>query len=142
MDAGYWWLIAAVLLVLTELVTGGFAAVCFAFGALMAAVAAFAGTSYEWWIGLFSVGSLLALVFARPFMLRYFTRDKDSLATNTSALIGRRVTVSETIDPAAGTGRVKVDGDEWRAVPEGGGVIPAGTVVEILRQDSVILTVK
>ncbi|MBP5260443.1 MAG: NfeD family protein [Paludibacteraceae bacterium] len=142
MEPGYWWLIATILFVLFELVTSGFGVVCFAIGSLVAAVAAFAGGGFSWQIGLFSAGSLLSLVFVRPLMLKYLTRDRDSVASNVDALTGRRCVVVETIDTGAGTGYVKIDGDVWKAVSADQSVIPAGTQVEVVRQDSIVLTVK
>ena len=142
MEPGYWWLIATILFVLFELLTSGFGVVCFAIGALVAAVTAFAGGGFAWQVGLFSVGSLLSLVFIRPLMLKYLTRDEDSVASNVDALVGRRCVVVETIDARAGTGYVKIDGDVWKAVSADQSVIPAGAHVEVVRQDSIVLTVK
>ena len=63
------------------------------------------------------------------------------MATNADALIGRQAIVSEDIKPVVG-GRVKVDGDDWKAVTADGKSIEAGKVVKILKLDSVILTVE
>ena len=58
------------------------------------------------------------------------------------ALIGRVGVVSETIDSAANTGRVSIDGDDWKAVAADGDVIEKGEQVEVLEVNSVVLTVK
>ena len=66
--------------------------------------------------------------------------DKE-VATNADALIGRQALVSEEIKPVVG-GRVKVDGDDWKAVTADGKSVEAGKAVKILKVDSVILTVE
>lgn len=38
--------------------------------------------------------------------------------TNASGMIGKTAVVTETVDPRAGTGYVKLYGDSWRAVSE------------------------
>ena len=63
------------------------------------------------------------------------------VATNADALIGRQALVSEEIKPVVG-GRVKVDGDDWKAVTADGKSVEAGKAVKILKVDSVILTVE
>jgi membrane protein implicated in regulation of membrane protease activity len=70
--------------------------------------------------------------------------DKKSknVKTNAEALIGRKGIVSERIDATQHTGRVAIDGDDWKAVSDDGSVIEKGTEVEILKLDSIILTVK
>ena len=64
------------------------------------------------------------------------------MKTNADALLGRKAIVSERIDAAQHTGRVAVDGDDWKAVSSDGAVIEKGTEVTIVKMDSIILTVK
>ena len=60
--------------------------------------------------------------------------------SNVDALIGRQGKVIETI-PQGECGYVKIDGDEWRSVSADGQEIPAGTTVQVVSRDSIILTV-
>ena len=55
------------------------------------------------------------------------------------ALIGREAIVAETIDAQKGTGRVIIDGDDWKAVSDM--VIDKGQKVIVKSIDSIILTV-
>ena len=57
-------------------------------------------------------------------------------------LIGRKGIVSERIDATQHTGRVAIDGDDWKAVSDDGSVIEKGTTVEIVKLESIIVTVK
>ena len=56
-------------------------------------------------------------------------------------MIGREGKVTDTIE-AGGYGRVKVDGDSWKAQSVDGMEIDSGAAVRILRLDSIIVTVE
>ena len=136
------WLIAAFVLVIVEILTAGFGSLCFAIGAVLTALAAGLGMSITWQIIIFAVVSLLTFIFLRPFVLKFLDKKSKDVKTNAEALIGRKAIVSERIDASQHTGRVAVDGDDWKAVSVDGSVIEKGTEVEILKLDSIILTVK
>lgn len=139
----YIWLIAAAALVIAELFTGGFGVLSFAFGCTAGAIASACGLSLNWQLLLAILISLIFFIFVRPFAVKFLLRSKnDEVRTNTDALIGRTVRVSETIDPVAGTGHVAVDGDVWKAVTADNTIIAAGTNVRITAQNSLILTVE
>lgn len=143
MLAYHYWLIATAFLVLLELVTAGFGVICFAIGTLIAALFAFLELGLEFQISAFIVGSILALIFVRPFALKLLNKRKnDQVKTNADAIIGRKAVVTEAIDAKALTGRVRIDGDDWKAVSSGTDVIPVGTEVTVISRDSLILTVK
>lgn len=137
------WLIAAIVLVIIELLTAGFGVICFAVGALFSALAAFFGVdSLVWQLLIFAVASVLCFIFLRPVVLRFLDKKSKDVKTNADALIGKMAIVSETIDSSANQGRVAVDGDDWKAVSFDGSVINKGEKVEIISRDSIILTVK
>ena len=137
------WLIAAIVLVIIELLTAGFGVICFAVGALFSALAAFLGMdSLVWQLLIFAVASVLCFIFLRPVVLRFLDKKSKDVKTNADALIGKTAMVSETIDPSVNQGRVAVDGDDWKAVSADGSVINKGEKVEIISRDSIILTVK
>lgn len=137
------WLIAAIVLVIIELLTAGFGVICFAVGALFSALAAFFGVDgLVWQLLIFAVASVLCFIFLRPVVLRFLDKKSKDVKTNADALIGKTAMVSETIDPSANQGRVAVDGDDWKAVSMDGSVINKGEKVEIVSRDSIILTVK
>lgn len=137
------WLIAAIVLVIIELLTAGFGVICFAVGALFSALAAFLGMdSLVWQLLIFAVASVLCFIFLRPVVLRFLDKKSKDVKTNADALIGKTAIVSETIDSSVNQGRVAVDGDDWKAVSADGSVINKGEKVEIISRDSIILTVK
>lgn len=137
------WLIAAIVLVILEIATAGFGVICFAIGAGLAALAAFLGVeNLVWQIVIFAAVSFLTFLFLRPVVMRFLEKRSKDVKTNAEAIVGRKGFVSERIDVAQHTGRVAIDGDDWKAVSEDGSVIEKGQSVEIVKLDSIIVTVK
>ncbi len=135
------WAIIGLVALLIEILTVGFAVICFTIGAFVAAVAAWCGVTGLWQLALFSVVTILSLIVVRPLMMRLFAKGKGAVPTNVDALAGRRAVVTTRI--VDGEGRVSVDGDDWRAQTEDVDcAIEVGTRVEIVRVESVVLIVK
>ena len=140
MEVWHYWAIAALLLVVGEIFTSGFAMICLAIGAVAGAIAAATGAILEAQLIWFAVGTLVAFLAVRPILKRI--SKVDEIATNADALIGRRAVVSEEINPQTGTGRVAIDGDDWKAISLEAAPIEVGEAVEITAINSVIVTVK
>ena len=64
----------------------------------------------------------------------------EKVATNASAMVGKRGVVCQEVDEVSG--RVMVEGVDWRANSEDGELLPIGTKVVVTAIDSVVLTVK
>ncbi len=136
------WIIVALVFFIIEIFTSGFAVACFSVGALAAAVASALSASLLWQVVIFALFSFFAFVFIRPLILKVFFKKNDGERTNADALVGKRGIVSADIDPRTGAGRVAIDGDDWKAVSLNGEFISQGTPVEVVRIESIILTVK
>ena len=134
------WAVVAVLGLMFELTSGDFFIVCFSIGACAAAIVSpFAGLYVQ--LIVFGVVTALSIYQVRPFALRYLHRNEENRVSNADALIGRQGHVTETIQEK-GFGRVAIDGDDWKAVSEDGSVIEKGDDVEIIKLDSIIVTVR
>lgn len=142
MEMYLYWLIAAIVLVIVEICTVAFGSICFAIGAGFSALAAGLGANFTWQIVIFAVVSILTFIFLRPVFLRFLDKKSKDVKTNAEALVGRKGIVSERIDHEKHTGRVAIDGDDWKAVSENGEIIEKGTEVEIVKLDSIIVTVR
>lgn len=142
MELYHYWLIISVLLVIVEIVTAGFGIVCFAVGTLSGALVAYLGYSFDWQMVSFAIGSLLAFVFIRPLALKYLTKKQQYVPMNVQALVGMKGVVTEEINPAKHIGRVAVNGDDWKAVVVDDTIIPVGTNITVIKQDSLVLTVE
>ena len=141
MDYMIWvWLGAAVVFGVVEALTAGLVSIWFVAGSAAALIGAFLGAGLGVQVALFVVVSAAALAVTRPLVRRY-TAGK-AVPTNLDRVLGDTGKVTETIDNENSTGAVYVDGKTWTARSADGSVIPAGTVVEILRMEGVKLFVK
>ena len=140
MEIWQYWIIAALLLFVVELFTQGFAVICLAIGAAGSAIGSACGLGFEMQLVVFAIVTLISIALVRPLLKRMFHIDKEKVATNASAMVGRRgkVVVAITEDD----GRVMIDGVDWKAVSADGEPVEQGATVEVVAIDSVILTVK
>lgn len=141
MEPKYWWTIIGIVGFIVEIFTPGFFAASIGIGAFFAAVTAMFTDVVEYQMIAMAAGSLLAFLTIRPIWTRYLARTKD-VKTNADALIGKVGVVSEDINSDSNTGRVAIDGDDWKATSEDGLAIVSGSHVEVVKRNSIILTVK
>lgn len=134
------WTLVGILCLILELTSGDFFIMCFSIGAFVTAIVAAFVPSFTVQVIVFAVASLLCLLFVRPLALKYFHRKDPDRPSNADAMIGRRGVVTEKIE-AGGYGRVKIDGDSWKAQSSISSDINKGTRVEVTAIDSVIITV-
>ena len=80
------WLGILALLLVVEAITAGLTTIWFAGGALVAAIACYAGANLTVQILLFLCVSLVLLIFTRPLAMKYF--NKETIQTNANSLIG------------------------------------------------------
>ena len=142
MEVWHYWVIIALVFVIVEMFTSGFAVMCISFGCLFSAVASALDWELKWQLLVFAVGTALAFMTVRPLVYKFFYKKGQEVKTNVDALVGRRAIVTERIEGELHAGRVKIDGDDWKAVSLDTEPIEVGTAVEITAINSVILTVK
>ncbi len=136
------WVIIALFFLIIEVFTAGFAVACFSVGAVAAAIVAACGLGLTWQLVFFSVFTFLAFVMVRPFVIKHFYQtDEAQRKSNADALIGKSAKVTEEICNEKGTGRVAIDGDDWRAVSDTQSIITKGETVVVKSRDSIVLTV-
>lgn len=136
------WLITGVVFFIIEIFTPSFILGSLGIGCALAAVSAYLDGTYTWQIIFFIIGALISFFTVRPLMTKYAYKSAAKIKTNVDNLIGQYGRVSETINPVDGTGRVALDGDDWKAVSENNEVIEKGTKVEITNRESIVITVK
>jgi len=127
-----YWLIAALILILLELLFSGFVLLCFGFAALIAMLVSLIGGSLELQVFTFILGTVIAFVAIRPFFLRHLKPREGFVETNVYGLIGTEGQVIEEIDTHLHTGRIKIRGEEWGALGKHTEKIPVGTRVKVL----------
>lgn len=136
-----WWLIAAIVLFILEVITPGFVLANFGVASLAAAIAAWFGASMTVQVIVFVVACLASFVTLRPILHKTILRNSKQTRTNTDALVGRMGRVTDAIPQSPEVGRVQIDGDNWRAMSVHGAPILAGATVRIIRVDSTTVIV-
>lgn len=134
------WLIVLVTAVIVESATFFLVSIWFAFGALAALIASVLGAGTILQMVIFIGVSVLTLIFTRPLVKKLLPNNY--VPTNGELDIGRNATVIEKIDPAAGTGRVRLDGINWGARTDDGSVIEEGATVIIKSKGAAFVTVE
>ena len=135
------WAVVAMLCLILELSSGDFYVTCFGIGALCALVAALAGVPLWAQVAVFAVFSVVSVYFLRPRLVALLNRSASHRVSNADAIIGRVGEVSETVR-AGGYGRVKLDGDDWKAQSTEQRDLPVGTKVRIVSRESIIVMVE
>lgn len=131
--AWLWWVGAALVLGILEMLSLTLVLVMFAGGALAGAIASLLGAPV-WGQALVAAAvSALLLTTLRPWLLRHLRRRVPLQETNAAALVGRPAVVVAAVDVASG--RVKLEGEVWSARTESGVVLPAGAPVTVTRID-------
>ena len=121
------WLWFTLVLLIAEILTAGFFIGAFAPASLAAAGAAALGLSNNGQLVVFSIVSLVAIIWLRPLVVKHIT--PTTLPTNTEALVGQSGTVVDTV-PAGGLGRVRLSNEEWRATSANH--LAVGEIVRVL----------
>ena len=134
------WLIAGIALICLEIFAPGFVLGCLAIGCIGGLIADLFGASIAVQLISASVVALIAFLTIRPLVLK--TMHKDNVLTNVDSLAGRMGKVTTAFDPSSKLGRVKIDGDDWRAENLNEEAIAVGSMVEIIRVESNTLIIK
>lgn len=136
----YAYLIIAVGCFVGEMFTMEFSLACLGIGALGAAGAAWLGLSLWPQVGAFAVVAAICWAGIRPFALKHLYGKSKHIKTPAEAVIGQEGVVETAIDPVQDTGRVKVNGESWKAAAQE--PLPARTVCVVEKLDGVTLTVR
>ncbi|MEJ6589339.1 MAG: NfeD family protein [Crocinitomicaceae bacterium] len=124
-----------------EIFTTGFISGSIGIGLLSASVGSYLGLETNWQILLFAFGVALTYFLIRPIITKYGYRENNE-KTNIDALIDRTGSVTQEINHFENTGRVKIDGDDWKASTKNNEIIKVGTTIKVVAIESIILFVK
>ena len=131
------WLIAAGIFFIGEMVTVGFLVLWLGVGSLLAMVVSFITDSIIIQTCVFAVSSILLIFLTKPLVNKYIS--KEYIPTNTYSLIGKKGIVIKEI--GTDVGQVKVSGEIWTAISDNDTHIEKGTEIEVLKIDGVKLVV-
>ncbi len=136
----YVWLIIAVGCFVGELFTMEFSLTCLGVGLLGAALTSWLGVGLWGQVIVFAVIAAAAWLGIRPVALRHLYHRAVHVKTPAEDVLGKTAVVETPIDPVADTGRVKVDGESWKATARQ--PLPAGTQCVVEQLNGVTLTVR
>ena len=123
------WLIAAGVLLIAEIFTGSFFLICFSLAAAVSS--ALSGLGFDLgvqWIA-FLVVSFIAGAYVKKFASRITPEDTRPACVD-RMLDGKGVVI-QRIDPAAGSGKVRINHEEWRAKTDDAATIEEGETVVV-----------
>ena len=136
------WLIAAVILFIVEAVCPVFFMFWFAIGAILALITSFITSNIITQFVVFFVSTTIFIIFIKPLTNGLFKNNtKDEL--NMNGIVGKKAIVIEDIDNFRNIGKVKINGEVWKAANESESeIISSETQVDVIRVDGVKLIVK
>jgi membrane protein implicated in regulation of membrane protease activity len=127
-----WWFVVAAAFVLVEFGHRAFFALFIALGAIVAAVLAVAGAPVEAQIPAFVAAAVGGVLLVRPSLQRAMSRGHYRLISGAEGLVGKEAVVTEEVGDITRPGRIRIQGEQWKALSSDGGPIEAGHVVMIL----------
>lgn len=141
MELQVWWIwmVLAALFIIGEIFTAGFFILWFGIGAAVAGLLAMLGLHAGWQWGSFIVVSGILLAVSRRFADRVTQEQPPGIGAN--RWIGKTAVVVEEINEADNCGRIRLEGEEWRACSENGEIIALGTKVTVLKVEGTRLIV-
>ena len=134
------WMVIAALFIIVEIFSASFFLLCFGIGAAVAGILDLIGLGPGWQLGAFVVISGVLFMASRRLAEKVSKKQPPGIGAD--RFIGKEGVALEEIDNAKNTGRVRLKKEEWHADSETGEIIPAGTMVEVVRLDGTHLVVK
>ncbi len=131
LEAWHLWVIAGLVLWIMEIFTPGFVVGLFGTACLAAAPFAGAEVSLKLQLLVFGIATVIMMLGIRPLILKHFYGRDPKIRTNVDALIGKSGLVTEIIDHTHGSGRVKIEGEIWRAITQNNSPVEIGRKVTV-----------
>jgi membrane protein implicated in regulation of membrane protease activity len=116
LEVWHMWVIAGLVLWIIEIFTPGFVVGVFGTACLIVAPFVGADVTVKMQLLVFGIATAFLSLGIRPLILKYAYGREAKIKTNVDALVGKSALVTEVIDNASGTGRVRIGGEVWLAV--------------------------
>lgn len=139
---GTWaiWVIAAIIFAIIEIYTPSFFIIWFSVGSLFAALTSVFTNNIPIQLAVFLVVSVILVLSTKKITDKFITK-KNSYKTNSDAYIGKVGIVTEKINSIEAKGRVKIQGESWKAATSNEETIEKGEKVKVEKIDGVTLYV-
>ena len=130
------WLIIAGFFLILETITSGFLVFWFAVSALITMIFSFFIVSKTVQSAIFVVLSIVLLFATKP-LAKKLTKQSTNIKTNAYSIEGKKGKVLIDIDPAEGSGQIKVNGEKWSAKSIDDSFISKDSDVKVIKIDGV-----
>lgn len=125
------WLTAAIVLAIIEILMLDFIFLMMALAALSATLSTTFLDSFVAQVVLFAIVSIALLLGLRPPLIRRFHQSSPNIAMNSDGLVGQDALVTQTVTDQ--TGLARIAGDTWTARPESNQlVLPEGSTATVV----------
>lgn len=132
----HFWLIAAGIFLIVEIITTGFLVFWLGIAALITMFVSFFTDDLIIQSAVFLISSTILIIATKP-LVKKFINSKDNTVTNAYSIIGKHGIVKQEIDNSKNIGQIKVNGEVWTAINTVDEIIPKNSKVEIIKIDGV-----
>ena len=132
-----YWLIAAGLFLIAEIIIPGFLVFWLGIAALIAMIVSFFTEDLIIQMAVFVISSAILIFATKPLVRKFEHKFNKDAKTNVFSIIGKKAIVTKDIISVNEPGQIKIGGEVWSAESENGSNIEKGTEVEILKIDGV-----
>lgn len=139
MDVWQIWCIAGIILLILEMFTPAMFFINLSIAAIITAIFSYFDASFLVQAIVFSICSLILIVFLRPFMVKIIKTKNGSTGISGKYIEHEAKVVKEV---TKNDGRIALYGEEWNARSINDDVIPVGSMVRIKSNDSIIMYVE
>lgn len=133
------WCIAGVVFFIIEMFTPVMFFLNLGFACFVAALCAELGLAPIYQVIVFGIFSAIFLIWLRPFLIK---RKNQAQNETVEMYKGMTAKVIETIVPETDKGRIAVFGEQWQAKSLHDEEIPKGSLVKIIKNDSIVMYVE
>ena len=136
------WLIAAGVFFVCEMLTVGFLIFWLGIGSILAMIVSLFTNNLFIQTAVFVFSSGLLIFLTKPFIEKFVTKKDKTINTNVYSLIGKVGIVIEEINPLLGTGQIKIGSEIWSAISNDESIISKDSQIEVLDIKGVKAVVK
>tara|TARA_B100000676_G_scaffold78804_1_gene78546 strand:- start:859 stop:1302 length:444 start_codon:yes stop_codon:yes gene_type:complete len=133
MEAWVIWIIVGAIFVIAEIFSASFFAGPIGFGCIVAAILAEQEASAAVQFTSFSITTVVMLLAIRPIVLKMLQNKPDEQVSGIETYVGKQGRITETVDPQAGTGRIKIGSESWRAISDKNIIIEEESLATVVR---------
>ena len=133
MEAWVIWIIVGAIFVIAEIFSASFFAGPIGFGCIVAAILAEQEASAAVQFASFSITTVVLLLAIRPIVLKMLQNKPNEQVSGIETYVGKQGRITETVDPQAGTGRIKIGSESWRAISDKNIIIEEESLATVVR---------